>query len=68
MGWHRRWTKLLEDKLRQAEQEAASGAGKGTLKIHTLPNAGHWLHVDNPDGLLQLVSGSCKDAASDRRH
>lgn len=23
---------------------------------HTLPNAGHWLHVDNPKGLLELLT------------
>jgi pimeloyl-ACP methyl ester carboxylesterase len=24
--------------------------------VHHLPNAGHWLHVDNPDGLLALLA------------
>ena len=24
-------------------------------KVYVLPNAGHWLHVDNPDGMLDLL-------------
>lgn len=63
-----RWTKGMEDKLQQAADEAAAGgADKGTLKLHTLPDAGHWLHVDNPDGLLDMVSSGCQDAAANRR-
>lgn len=59
----------MQDNLRRAEDEAAGGGSdRGTLAVHTLPDAGHWLHVDNPDGLLQLVSGSCRDAAASRRH
>jgi pimeloyl-ACP methyl ester carboxylesterase len=27
------------------------------VHAHTLPGAGHWLHIDNPDGLLALLSG-----------
>jgi esterase len=26
------------------------------VHVHTLPNAGHWLHVDDPDGLFSIVS------------
>jgi pimeloyl-ACP methyl ester carboxylesterase len=28
----------------------------GRLRYHLLPDAGHWLHVDNPEGLLDLLS------------
>ncbi|MCB9678476.1 MAG: alpha/beta hydrolase [Alphaproteobacteria bacterium] len=28
--------------------------GRGA-ELHVLPDAGHWLHVDNPDGLLALL-------------
>lgn len=31
-------------------------AAEGRLQYHLLPNAGHWLHVDNPDGLLELLA------------
>lgn len=30
----------------------------GRLRYHLLPDAGHWLHVDNPSGLLDLLSSS----------
>jgi pimeloyl-ACP methyl ester carboxylesterase len=26
------------------------------VQIHTLRNAGHWVHVDNPTGLLDLMT------------
>ena len=32
----------------------AAAAGSG-VKLHLLPDAGHWVHVDNPEGLLQMV-------------
>lgn len=25
------------------------------LHLHHLPNSGHWVHVDNPDGLLEIL-------------
>jgi len=28
----------------------------GTVELHIVPNAGHWLHVDNPAFLLELIS------------
>lgn len=30
--------------------------------LHTLPDAGHWLHVDNPTGLLDLLAPALRDA------
>ncbi len=24
--------------------------------VHELPNAGHWVHVDNPDGLIEILT------------
>ena len=29
---------------------------RGTVSLHIVPNAGHWLHVDNPAFLLDLIS------------
>lgn len=26
------------------------------VRVHTLPNSGHWVHVDNPAGLNEIVS------------
>jgi len=34
----------------------------GPDHVHVLPDAGHWLHVDDPDGLLALLSGALADA------
>lgn len=30
--------------------------GSRTAKLHVVPNAGHWLHVDNPAFLLELMA------------
>jgi pimeloyl-ACP methyl ester carboxylesterase len=27
----------------------------GAIDLHVLPDAGHWLHVDDPEGLLALM-------------
>merc|ERR1711871_511317 len=52
---------------------AANGLrwGRGTLDrlrrlkrgYHVLPDCGHWLHVDNPQGLLALMEPSLSEAA-----
>lgn len=28
---------------------------RGSTKIHLLPNAGHWVHMDNPKGLIDMI-------------
>ncbi|CAL5419655.1 unnamed protein product [Camellia sinensis] len=33
-----------------------SGASEGKVSVHVLPNSGHWVHVDNPKGLLEIVA------------
>lgn len=30
-------------------------AQRGVLELHELPDAGHWVHVDDPDGVLQVL-------------
>ena len=30
----------------------------GAVHLHTLPKAGHWLHVDDPDGLFALLDAA----------
>lgn len=32
--------------------------GRGSVHLHHLPHAGHWLHVDNPGGLVELLAGA----------
>ncbi|KAM7264077.1 hypothetical protein ACFE04_001760 [Oxalis oulophora] len=29
---------------------------EGKVSLHVLPNAGHWVHVDNPKGLLDIMA------------
>ena len=36
--------------------ESASAKPGARVRFHVLPDAGHWLHVDNPDGLRALVA------------
>jgi len=42
----------LVDTVQPAEPTVRSG---GTVALHIVPNAGHWLHVDNPAFLLELM-------------
>jgi pimeloyl-ACP methyl ester carboxylesterase len=43
----------LVDTVPQPQISVRSG---GTVSLHIVPNAGHWLHVDNPAFLLELIS------------
>ena len=36
--------------------DALSSAGR--LHVHVLPDAGHWLHVDDPDGLMAAMDAT----------
>jgi pimeloyl-ACP methyl ester carboxylesterase len=40
------------DKRRYRELEARS---QGAVLVHDLPNAGHWVHADDPEGLLAVM-------------
>ncbi|KAL8541355.1 hypothetical protein ACS0TY_002562 [Phlomoides rotata] len=46
------------DVLQQLESLASKqdDESKGKVSVHVLPNAGHWVHVDNPKGLLEIVA------------
>jgi len=41
-----------------AEVEAVGRDVAGRVRSHRLPNAGHWVHVDDLDGLMGLMEGS----------
>jgi pimeloyl-ACP methyl ester carboxylesterase len=43
-----RWPPAARELLTRA-------ASHPRVKVHALPRAGHWLHVDNPEGLLDLL-------------
>jgi esterase len=44
-----------EDRARLAR---AAETSPDRLRVHVLPEAGHWVHVDDPDGLFAVVTGS----------
>lgn len=46
------------DVIQQLERLASRRVdeSKGKFSVHVLPNAGHWVHVDNPKGLLEIVA------------
>ncbi|XAR64716.1 Protein phosphatase methylesterase-1 [Bertholletia excelsa] len=46
------------DVIQRLENLARRGADESTGKflLHVLPNSGHWVHTDNPKGLLQIVA------------
>jgi pimeloyl-ACP methyl ester carboxylesterase len=51
-GWQ------AEDFERLARLEPA-----GQVALHVLPDSGHWVHVDNPDGLFDILSPGFAGAA-----
>ena len=60
------------DRFSRTELEQLEGVGKGNasgegrVHVHVLPDAGHWLHVENPEGLLKIISPSLAAAARSR--
>lgn len=46
-----RWPDAVIERL-----ETAAALSRRVF-FHVLPDAGHWVHVDNPEGLLELVAG-----------
>lgn len=44
-----RWTKAFRAR-------AAALGPETKVKVHSLNNAGHWVHVDNPNGLLEMMA------------
>lgn len=49
-----RWHKNVLDKLTFLSAKERE-AKEGKVKLHVLPKSGHWVHVDNPKGLLELM-------------
>jgi len=49
-----RWSGSMKDRAARLAQEP-SDPRRGRVQVHTLPNSGHWVHVDNPEGLQQIL-------------
>jgi esterase len=47
-GQSDRWTAPILERFDRLPPGAAG-------RLHTLPDAGHWLHIDDPDGLMSLL-------------
>jgi pimeloyl-ACP methyl ester carboxylesterase len=47
-----RWTPYI-----LARFDEVCNVSNERTKLYTLENAGHWVHVDNPDGLMRMLSG-----------
>jgi pimeloyl-ACP methyl ester carboxylesterase len=43
-------------------------ATAGALRLHTVPNAGHWLHVDNPTFVTELLATGLANAQFSAAH
>ncbi len=59
-----RWSKRELSQLAELEKKTADTPGEGVVKVHVLPDAGHWLHVENPSGLLDMITPHLTDASS----
>jgi pimeloyl-ACP methyl ester carboxylesterase len=46
----------LEAMLQTVRAQEQTVRAEGTVRLHVVPNAGHWLHVDNPAFLLELMA------------
>ncbi|KAI3801405.1 hypothetical protein L1987_29510 [Smallanthus sonchifolius] len=50
-----RWDPHIIQKLDSVKNRACDES-EGKLSVVVLPNSGHWVHVDNPKGLLEMVT------------
>lgn len=49
-----RWTEDAIQRVRSLSKKEW-GPDEGKVAFHVLPKAGHWVHVDNPKGLLDIM-------------
>ncbi|XP_021766526.1 protein ABHD11-like [Chenopodium quinoa] len=50
-----RWDPYVIQRLESLTRKERDGS-EGKFSLHVLPKAGHWVHVDNPKGLLDIVA------------
>lgn len=52
-----RWDSDVIQRLESLANRGGDGDGsEGKFSIHVLPNSGHWVHADNPKGLLEIIA------------
>lgn len=50
-----RWDPEVIQQLESLASRERDGS-EGKVSLHVLPKSGHWVHVDNPKGLLEIVA------------
>jgi pimeloyl-ACP methyl ester carboxylesterase len=64
-----RWTPEILSELKtivhDSKKTEQGSKGGGEVKLHVLPNAGHWLHMDNPQGLVAMLAPSLQELAQE---
>lgn len=50
-----RWHPHVLQKLEEVSSRGVQ-ADKGKVSLHLLPKSGHWVHTDNPKGLLEILA------------
>lgn len=50
-----RWSPQVLQQLESLAKKR-EGSENGKVSFHVLPNSGHWVHVDNPKGLLEIIA------------
>ncbi|EFN53217.1 hypothetical protein CHLNCDRAFT_137091 [Chlorella variabilis] len=58
--WDRETLAVVQGAVAATAQPAAV---RGQTRYHELPDAGHWVHADNPKGLIKLLLPSLIEAA-----
>lgn len=49
-----RWDPHVTQRLESLDKKRGDES-EGKVSVVVLPNSGHWVHVDNPKGLLEIV-------------
>ncbi|MCO5594141.1 hypothetical protein L7F22_048162 [Adiantum nelumboides] len=63
-----RWSESVILRLeRLVEANQQENGEQGTLHYHILKNSGHWVHVDNPSGLIDILAPSFVNLARPER-
>ena len=49
-GKNKGWTPEILNRF-----EAVQAKSRGKIKLHTMPHVGHWLHVEDMKGMLDII-------------